>query len=152
MDSSMFESITLVTVSLILWFAWQCKSLGLTSTVPKEAGNRANYFATQCLEVVKKELAGANILELGAHCVEYGNPGSQQQPSRLWSEDGVTRLRKEGTAVVLHDKSSEVELSFEQLSARSLLVKISARVGTAARHEVGVRLEAHLPAATAAAH
>jgi len=143
----MFESITLVTVSLLLWFAWQCKSLGLTSTVPKEAGNRAHYFVAQCLEVVKQELAGADIIELSPHSVEYHPHGADRPSSRLWSEDGQTRLRKESSpSVTLHDKSSELELNFEQLSAGALLVKIAAKVGTSGKHEVGVRLEAHLPA------
>jgi hypothetical protein len=142
----MFESLTLITCSLILWFAWQLKSLGLTSTVPKDSGNRAHYFASQCLEVVKKELSGADITDLKPHSVEYHPQGGDQKPFRIWSEDGQTRIRKDGAAVPLHDKTGEVELNFEQLSAGSLLVKIAAKVGATAKHEVGVRLEAHLPA------
>jgi hypothetical protein len=142
----MFESLTLITVSLVLWFAWQFKSLGLTSNVPLDEGNRARYFAAQTLEVVKKELSGADIVALGTHSIEYHSHTKDQPNSKIWSEDGETKLLKDGASCTLHDKTGHVELNFEKLSAEGLMVKINATVGESAKHELGVRLSAHMPA------
>jgi hypothetical protein len=137
----MFESITLLTLLTILFFAWQNKQLGLTSTVPKEPGARAHWQAAQCLETFKTSLSGATVKSLNPDRLGV-LPKDSQEPLEFWCDGGkVFKKAGEGKPEQIHFLGPSGSLVFQLLSPHALFAKIIADSGGGAHHEVGVRLE-----------
>jgi len=137
----MFESLTLITIGVILFFAWQNRQLGLTATVPKDPGARAHWQASQCLETFKKYLSGATIKHLEAGRLRVVPPDSTK-PVEFWCEAGkVFQKVDAGEPEEIHFLGSAGTLFFRLLSPQALFAKIVADSGSGAHHEVGVRLE-----------
>ena len=83
----MFESITLITICLVLFFAWNNKQLGLTAAVPKEPNALAQWQANQCLQTFKSRLTGATIKSLEETRVKVALKESGET-AEFWSEGG----------------------------------------------------------------
>ena len=146
----MFETLTLMTLGLIFFFAWQNKQLGLTSTVPKEPGARARWQAAQCLQTCKERLAHCQILNLQPHRLEVQVKDGEKLT--LWSESGEVYAQSGGSKQQkLHSLGAAGQVVFSLLSPQALFVKIIADSGQGAHHEVGVRLEVDASACSASA-
>lgn len=136
----MFESLTVTTLLLVLFFFYQNMALGLTSTVPKDSHNRMRYFCSECLTSLKQLLAGSTVHELETERLTFVSAGQQSlmtlslQDSKVMFE-GADQQRKP-----LHSLGDQGSLMFEQLSENGLMVTIEARSGEAA-HKIAVRLE-----------
>lgn len=136
----MFESLTIITLSLIAFFAFQNMRLGLTSAVPKDPKNRAQLFASECLTTIKNKLAGAKLLRLEENKVAIA---CAQGSEELWSAEGHLWSKTDDKPPVRLNTLGEAgTVRFEQLSAEAIAVKIHAEVSPEAQHDVAVRLNA----------
>lgn len=137
----MFESITLITICLVLFFAWNNKQIGLTSAVPKEPNALAHWQANQCLQTFKSRLTGATVKSLEETRIKVALKETAEL-AEFWSEGGnVFQKIGEGKTEKLHSLGPAGKLSYRMLSEKALFAKILADSGTGANHEVGVRLE-----------
>jgi len=139
----MFESITIITLSLIAFCVYQNLDLGLTAKVPKDPRNRVQTFAAQCLGTVKERLAGATCVELQENKVAFRRAGADAAVESLWSDQGFlwgqTGAEK---PVKLNELGKDGKVTFEKLSADGLYIKIHAQLDANVKKDVGVRLTA----------
>jgi hypothetical protein len=126
----MFESITITTILLILFFAYQNMKWGLTSVIPKDDEARLRYYCSECLTSLKNLLAGARIKQLELDSLYLADN------QRLYVEEGKVRLGE----LTLANLGPRGQLSFERLSDTGLMVTIHAQE-TEKSHRISVRLQ-----------
>ncbi|MBX3170864.1 MAG: hypothetical protein KF760_25885 [Candidatus Eremiobacteraeota bacterium] len=131
----MFETLTITTLLLIAFFAYQNVRWGLTSAIPKDAQARLRFYCSECLTTVKQLLAGARIEHLEGERLSFNN-GQQ-----LFIREGDVILQQPGQKDrVLHTLGKRGELTFERLSDTGLMVNIRAQEAEEA-HRIACRLE-----------
>lgn len=134
---AMFETLTLTTLLLIAFFAYQNFRWGLTSTIPKDAQARLRFYSSECLTSVKQMLAGARIEQMEDNQLKF-NDGQQ-----LSLREGQVILKQQGQKDrVLHTLGKYGELTFERLSETGLMVNIRAQEAEES-HRIAVRLDVH---------
>lgn len=139
----MFESITIITLSLIAFCVYQNLDLGLTAKVPKDPRNRVQTFAAQCLGTVKERLAGATCVQLEGNKVAFRRAGTDSGVESLWSDQGCLWGQADGQKPVkLNELGQDGKVTFEKLSDDGLYVKIHAQLDANIEKDVGVRLTA----------
>lgn len=137
----MFETLTVTTFLLILFFFYQNMKLGLTSAVPKDAKDRMKFFASECLTSVKQLLAGSTVHELDRDQITFVPAGGEQRQSLSLQGHKLTLQKPDEPAKSLHNLGEKGTLQFEKISEKGLMVTIEACDGDAC-HRVAVRLEA----------
>lgn len=118
----MFESLTLTTILLMLFFTYQNMRWGLNSDIPKDANARLRFYCSECLTILKSLLAGARIEQLEADSLSF-NDG---QVLRV-TEGNVTLQQPAGKDRKLCILGPLGHLHFERLSEKGLLVTIQAQ-------------------------
>jgi hypothetical protein len=131
----MFETLTITTILLTLFFFWQNQRLGLTSTVPKDPANRMEFYCSECLVKLKTLLPKSRVESVQAHALTF-RPPQDKSPQELRVEAGKVKLGPQ-TLGFLGDQG---ELSFEKLSETGLLVTVLARSAEAS-HKAALRVE-----------
>lgn len=126
----MFESLTITTILLILFFAYQNVKWGLTSAIPKDDDARLRFYCSECLTNLKNLLTGAGIKELTPDSLTLSDD------RRLHVQEGKVRLG-ETTLAPLGPRG---QLRFERLSETGLMCTIQAQE-TEKSHRIAVRLE-----------
>lgn len=137
----MFETLTITSILLTLFFLFQNQRLGLTAAVPTDPNTRVQFYASECLGKLKNLLPHSRIQKLEDHALSF-IPKGEQQPQQLSVVDGKVTL---GASAPVSYLGPEGELSFEQLSATGLLVTIVAKTPEAA-HRVALRLDVEFSA------
>jgi len=131
----MFESLTLTTLLLVLFFFYQNMRWGLTSAIPKDPDARLRFYCSECLTNLKTLLAGAPILEVEPARLRFG------ENSLLYVRDGNVMLEPAGEKErVLQNLGAKGSLSFEKLSETGLMVTIQAQEEEA-KHRIALRME-----------
>lgn len=126
----MFESLTITTILLILFFAYQNMKWGLTSAIPKDDDARLRFYCSECLTSLKNLLAGARIKQLELESLYLADD------QRLHLKEGKVRLGEQ----TLANLGPRGLLSFERLSDTGLMVTIQAQE-TEKSHRICVRLQ-----------
>ena len=135
----MFESLTLTTLLLVLFFFYQNMRWGLTSTIPKDPDARLRFYCSECLTNLKTLLAGAPIQEVESARLRFG------ENSVLFVRDGNVMLERVGEKErLLQNLGARGSLSFEKLSETGLMVTIQAQEEKAA-HRIALRVEVTFP-------
>ena len=136
----MFETLTLLTISFILFFTYQNYRLGLTGAVPKDPQSKVNFFCSECLTRLKAQLPQATVHRFGANEIHF-TPSGETTPRELKLESGQVLLVQGGQPPQKEAfLGAEGSLQFEQLSDTALMVTVEARTSEAS-HRVGLRLE-----------
>lgn len=131
----MFESLTLTTILLVLFFFYQNMRWGLTSAIPKDSQARLRFYCSECLTSLKSLLAGAHIDQLQADSVSFN--GGQ----RLRFEAGQLVLETPGQKQqILQTLGPRGQLYFEKTSPTALVATIQAQEEDLS-HRIAVRLE-----------
>ncbi len=136
----MFETLTLLTISFILFFTYQNYRLGLTAAVPKDPQSRVNFFCSECLTRLKALLPQATVHSFESNEIHF-TPSGQTTPHQLKIDSGQVVIQA-GTQPPRKEAflGPEGSLKFEQLSENALMVTVEARTPEAS-HRVGLRLE-----------
>ena len=137
----MFETLTLTTLLITLYFFYMNTKLGLTSSVPKNPENRMKFFCSECLTTLKQLLAGAKVRQLDGQSLSFESAANPELSRLACREGRVVLQTADQPPRTLHTLGSRGRLTFEQVSERGLLVDIEAADGDAS-HRVSVRLEA----------
>lgn len=137
---SMFETLTLTTILLILFFTFQNYRLGLTSTIPKDPEMRMKFYCSECLTNLKGLLAQATIEELHPESLLFRPRGSQETHQLQLREGDVMMQKGQSSPSRLTTLGNQGSLSFERVSDTGLIVKILASAGEAT-HQAALRLD-----------
>lgn len=136
----MFESLTLITICLTLFFFIQNQRLGLTAAVPKDPNNLVHFYCSECLGKLKALLPGSQVLALQPHSLEFQAPNSTAARRLQVAAGEVTVQEGDGPAQPVCFLGAEGGLKFEKLSETGLQITIQARTSEA-DHKTSVRLE-----------
>lgn len=136
----MFETLTVTTLLLIAFFFWQNQRLGLTSAIPKDPVNRAQFFCSECLTSLKTLLPRSTILEVNNDSLRFTPSGSSQSHHLSVQEGKIWLTQAEGPARSLGFLGPQGKLEFEKVSQTGLMIKVDARVDEAS-HDAALRLE-----------
>ncbi|MFN8610491.1 MAG: hypothetical protein U0931_23330 [Vulcanimicrobiota bacterium] len=126
----MFETLTITTILLVLFFAYQNVKWGLTSAIPKDDDARLRFYCSECLTALKNLLAGARLKRLEPDSLYLADD------RRLYVDEGKVRLGDSQLA----NLGPRGQLSFERLSETGLMVSIQAQE-VEKSHRIAVRLE-----------
>ena len=126
----MFETLTITTILLVLFFAYQNVKWGLTSAIPKDDDARLRFHCSECLTALKNLLAGARLKRLEPDSLYLADD------RRLYVDEGKVRLGDSQLA----NLGPRGQLSFERLSETGLMVSIQAQE-VEKSHRIAVRLE-----------
>lgn len=131
----MFETLTITTLLLVAFFAYQNVRWGLTSAIPKDAQARLRFYCSECLTSLKQLLAGARVEHLEEHQLSF-NDGQ-----KLLLRQGEVVLQQPGQKEkVMHTLGPRGDMTFERLSETGLMVNIRAQE-TDESHRIAVRLD-----------
>ena len=131
----MFETLTITTLLLVAFFAYQNVRWGLTSAIPKDAQARLRFYCSECLTSLKQWLAGAGVEHLEEHQLSF-NDGQ-----KLLLRQGEVVLQQPGQKEkVMHTLGPRGDMTFERLSETGLMVNIRAQE-TDESHRIAVRLD-----------
>ena len=135
----MFESLTLTSILLVLFFFYQNMRWGLTSAIPKDPDARLRFYCSECLTNLKTMLVGAPILAIEPDRLHFG------ENAQLYVRDGNVMLERTGEKErVLQNLGAKGHLAFEKLSETGLMVTIQAQEEEA-KHRVALRMEVTFP-------
>ena len=127
---TMFETLTLTTLLLIAFFAYQNVRWGLTSAIPKDDDARLRFYCSECLTGLKSLLAGAELKGLEKDSLYLADD------RRLTVEEGKVMLAER----TLSNLGPRGSLQFDRLSDTGLMVTIQAQE-TEKSHRIAVRLD-----------
>ena len=131
----MFETLTITTLLLVAFFAYQNVRWGLTSAIPKDAQARLRFYCSECLTSLKQLLAGARVEHLEEHQLSF-NDGQ-----KLLLRQGEVVLQQPGQKEkVMHTLGPRGDMTFERLSETGLMVNIRAQETDESRR-IAVRLD-----------
>jgi hypothetical protein len=135
-----FETLTLTTILLTLFFFYQNKRLGLDSAIPKDPNQRMRFYCSECLAQLKMLLPQAKIAELNGDSLSFV-PANQTDSHKLEQREGKLWLRVgDAKAKSLGELGKTGRVTFQRSSDTSLGIDILAE-NEGASHSTSVRLQ-----------